>query len=84
MSLAWDAPTTNADGTPLTDLAGFKIYYGTTPGVYGTPKDVPGATVTTYDLTGLTPGTTYYIAATAYDTSGIESVRSSEVSGLPK
>ena len=60
----------------MTDLAGFKIYYGTAAGVYGTPKDVPGATATTYDLTGLTRGTTYYIAATAYDTSGNESVKS--------
>jgi hypothetical protein len=31
-TLTWDAPTTNADGTPLTDLAGYRIYYGTTSG----------------------------------------------------
>ncbi len=32
ITLAWDAPTTNTDGTPLTDLAGYKIYYGPTSG----------------------------------------------------
>jgi hypothetical protein len=63
----------------LTDLAGYKIYYGTSAATYGTPVDV--GNVTTYDLTGLTAGTTYYIAATAYDTSGNESVKSNEISG---
>ena len=29
VTLSWDPPTTNADGTPLTDLAGYKVYYGT-------------------------------------------------------
>ncbi len=26
VSLAWDAPTTNADGTPLTDLGSYSVY----------------------------------------------------------
>ena len=30
VTLAWDAPTTNLDGTPLTALAGYKVYYGRT------------------------------------------------------
>jgi len=30
--LSWNAPSTNEDGTPLTDLAGYKIYYGTATG----------------------------------------------------
>jgi hypothetical protein len=32
-TLSWDPPTTNVDGTPLTDLAGYKVYYGT-PGFW--------------------------------------------------
>lgn len=28
-TVSWDAPTTHADGTDLTDLAGYKVYYGT-------------------------------------------------------
>jgi hypothetical protein len=76
-SLTWFAPTTNTDGTPLSDLAGFKIYYGTAPGVYGTPLDV--GNTNTYTISGLSPGT-YYFAVTAYDASGSESERSGEAS----
>lgn len=32
--LSWDAPTTNADGTCLRDLAGYKVSYGLSPGTY--------------------------------------------------
>jgi hypothetical protein len=78
--LAWDPPTTNVDGSPLTDLAGYKIYYGTASGTYGQPIDV--GNVTTYTLTGLVQGQTYYIAATAYDTSNNQSGFSNEVSGV--
>lgn len=87
--LAWDRVTTNADTTPCDDLAGYKIYYGTASQQYGTPINVVLANLSdplapTYDLTGLTAGTTYYIAATAYDTSWNESVKSTEVSGAAK
>ena len=90
-TLTWDAPTTNADGTPLTDLAGYKIYYGTSPGNYITPIDAgcspcssscPGTgqtTVCTYIVQNLTPGT-YYFAITAYDTEGNMSMYSNEIS----
>lgn len=77
-TLSWTAPTTNADGTPLMDLSGYKVYYGTASGVYGAPVDV--GNVTTHQVTGLTGGLTYYLAVTAYDTSGNESVYSAEVS----
>jgi hypothetical protein len=80
LNLSWVAPTTNADGTELTDLAGYKVYYGTSTGNYGTTPTDAG-NVTTYTLTGLTKGTTYYIAVTAYDTSDNESDKSTEGSG---
>ncbi|MEW6417438.1 MAG: fibronectin type III domain-containing protein [Nitrospirota bacterium] len=76
-TLTWDAPTTNADGTPLTDLGGYKIYYGTSSGNYSVVIDV--GNVTTYKIEGLSPGI-YYFAVTAYDTSGNESEYSNEVS----
>ena len=75
IKLAWDA---NPEG----DLAGYKIYYGTSQGVYGTP--VNAGNVTTYTLTGLTSGQTYYMALTALDSGGNESTYSSEVSGVAK
>ena len=65
VSLSWNAPTTNEDNTPLTDLAGFKVYYGTATGNYGTVIDV-GMTLC-YVVGSLSVGTTYYFAATAYD-----------------
>src|SRR3972149_5909585 len=64
--LTWDPPTTNTDGTPLTDLAGYKIHYGTTSGNYTTVIDVGNVTT--------------YFATTAYDSSGNESGYSNEVS----
>lgn len=35
VTLAWDSPTTNADATCLTDLAGYRLSYGTVSGDYG-------------------------------------------------
>jgi len=75
ISLAWDANTES-------DLAGYKVYYGTASGSYGAPISV--GKVTSYQLGGLTPGQTYFITLTAYDTAGYESGFSNEVSGPAK
>lgn len=77
-TLSWDAPTTNKDGSPLIDLAGYKVYYGTTSRNYSQNIDV--GNVTTYKVTNLTEGLTYYFAVTAYDTSRNESNYSNEAS----
>lgn len=76
-TLSWTMPTTNVDDTPLTDLAGVKLYYGVASGTYTTVIDA--TLVTTYAVTNLTVGTTYYFVATAYDTSGNESSYSNEI-----
>lgn len=76
-TLSWDAPTTNTDGTPLTDLAGYKIHYGTSSGNYTKMIDV--GNVTTYVVSNLVPGT-YYFTVTTYDTAGFESSYSNEIS----
>ena len=60
------------------DLAGYHIYQGTTPGSYGPFIDV--GNITNYTASNLQDGQTYYFAVTAYDTSGNESSPSSEVS----
>ena len=70
-TLAWD-PNTESD------LAGYRVHYGTSSGSYTVHTDVHN--VTTYTVTGLTAGQTYYFAATAYDTSGNESGYSNPVS----
>lgn len=74
----WDAPTENADGTSLTDLEGYRVYYGTSSFNYSQNIDV--GNVTTYMITDLVSEVTYYFAVTAYDTSGNESDFSNEVS----
>ena len=75
--LSWATPTTNTNGTPLTNLAGYKVYYGTTPGTY-TSIDV--GNVNSYQVNDLTNGQTYYFAVTDYDSNGIESDYSTVVS----
>ncbi|MEW6001251.1 MAG: Ser-Thr-rich GPI-anchored membrane family protein [Nitrospirota bacterium] len=76
-TLSWDPPATNTDGSPLTDLEGYKVYYGTSSGNYSQRIDV--GNVTTYTVSNLNDGT-YYFAVTVHDTSGNESDYSNEVS----
>ncbi len=76
----WDAVTTKADGSPLIDLGGYKLYYGAASGVYDHSVDV--GNVTSYALTGLKQGQTYYVVVTAYDTSNREGRYSTEVSKI--
>ena len=77
-TLSWDAPSTNTDGTPLTDLAGYIIHYGTATGDYS--QSIDTGNVTTYQVTNLTDGITYYFTVTAYDTYLNESDYSNEIS----
>jgi hypothetical protein len=59
------------------DLAGYKLYVGTSSGIYNRTVDV--GKVTSYSIS-LPKGVTYFFAVTAYDSSGNESVRSAELS----
>jgi len=72
-TLSWTPPTQNDNGSPLTDLAGYHIYYGTTADL-GQSVTLTNAGLTRYVLSGLTQ-TTWYFAMTAYDTAGRESDR---------
>ena len=74
--LNWSAPTTNEDGTPLNDLAGYKLYYGTQPGQY--TRIVTVGAHTTAHLSDLASGT-WFLAVTAYDMYGNESDFSDEI-----
>ena len=71
VTLAWDK---NSES----NIAGYRIYYGTGSRSYNWFVDVGNAT--TYTITGLADGSTYYFAATAYDKSKKESKHSSEIS----
>jgi len=79
VTVSWIAPTTNTDGTPLTGLSGFQVFYGTASGQYSQSLPVPSATVTSVVVEGLGSGT-WYFAAEAISSSGVASAYSQEVS----
>ena len=75
--ISWTAPTLNIDGSPLTDLAGYKIYYGPATNDYSEGSINVGLT-TSYDTQALSAGY-YCFVVVAYDTSGNESTYSDEL-----
>ncbi len=92
LDLAWDAPTTNVDGSPLTDLSEYRVYAGTSspppcPGqptsVVQSPTPTPSqGDVITHRLTGLIDNSLYFVQVTAVDASGNESLCSNIASGV--
>ncbi len=76
ITLTWQAPETNEDESPLTDLAGFNVYCGRSAGTYIQIIDVG------YDSTptiSLSQGT-WFISVRAYDNDGYQSEYSNEIS----
>jgi len=71
--LSWAAPTQNTNGSSLADLAGYRVYYGTSADALTQVIDV--ANVTSYVVSGLSPGT-YYFAVAAYSSAGTQSALS--------
>ena len=78
VNLSWQAPTTNEDLTPLTDLAGYRVYYGETSGAY--TEVVTIGNYTSASIGSLPVGRALYFVVSAFDTSGNESSPSGEVS----
>jgi len=76
MILNWAPPAENTDGSTLTDLAGYYLYYSTTKGYYPNRILISNPSVSTYLVENLLPST-YYVVATAYNSAGIESNYSS-------
>ena len=75
MTLSWTAPTENTDGTPLMNLAGYKLYYGLSQGNYPNQVRVDNPSISTYLVENLLPNT-YYIVATSFNSLGVESAYS--------
>jgi hypothetical protein len=79
VTLSWQAPTANADGTALVDLKGYKVHYGSSSKSYSDVIQVANPGLTTYVVQNL-PAGKYYFAVTAYNATGTESALSGEVS----
>jgi hypothetical protein len=93
LDASWTAPTTNTDGTSLTDLSSYRVYYDTTstpcPGpsffqVVSPTNNPQIDEAITFRLTGLWTGARYFVAITAVDRGGLESVCSPAASAVAR
>ncbi len=93
LTVRWTAPSTNANGTPLTDLAGYRLYIGTsTPTCPGSSYHAIASSTTSplanqtvsATLTNLNPGATYWVRISAVDRNGNQSACSPTASGVAK
>jgi len=77
--MSWIPPTENTDDSPLTDLAGYKIYYGTSPGSYSDTEIINNPGLTSFLIENLASADWYFVM-TSFNSSGVESDYSTEVS----
>ena len=74
-TLSWSAPAQNTDGSAITNLSGYRIYYGTSAASMGTMIQVSNPGISTYVVDNLSSGT-WYFAVSAYNSAGVEGDRS--------
>ena len=74
-TLSWSAPDARTDGTPLTNLAGFRVYFGNSADDLRYVIDIKNPGARSWVVEDLTIGT-WYFAATAFDSTNTESDRS--------
>lgn len=74
-TLSWTPPTRNVDGSPLTNLAGYRIYYGPSATALNVVVEIKNASVSAYVVENLTPGK-WFFAVSAFNADGKESVLS--------
>lgn len=79
VTINWTPPTENTNGSPLTNLAGYEIHYGTSSDKLTKTIGVSNPGIATYVVSNLTPGK-YYFAVAAVNSSGTESPLSTQVS----
>jgi hypothetical protein len=71
-TLQWVAPTENTNGTALTNLAGYRIYYGTSATAMTQTVQITNPDIVTYEVSNLSPGT-WYFSARSYTSANVES-----------
>jgi hypothetical protein len=78
-TISWTPPTSNTDNSPLTNLGGYRIYYGTSSGNLTQVLDLPNPGISSGVVGNLSAGT-WYFAVTSYNSSNVESERSNVTS----
>lgn len=71
-TLSWQPPTSNTDGSPLTNLAGYVVRYGTAPDALDIQVRIDNPGLVTYVVSNLAPAT-WYFQVVAYNSLGVES-----------
>lgn len=79
VTIAWTPPTENTNGSTLTNLAGYHIYYGTSQANLNKVVDISNPGLASYVLSDLTSGK-WFFALTSVNSAGVESVRSTVIS----
>ncbi len=59
-TLSWTPPTANTDGSQLTTLAGYRIYYGTSQSQLDEVIEIPNPGIASYQIDDLSQGTWYF------------------------
>ena len=79
IDLSWFAPAEREDNTAiaLSEIAGYKIYYGSTQGQYPNSVTIDDGSATGHTFQNFTAGT-YYFVVTTIDAEGRESQYSTE------
>lgn len=72
-TVRWVPPTRNVDGSMVSNLTGYKVFYGNAPGQYTQTLSVPVATMNSVVIEGLALGNTWYFAVKAVNAYGLES-----------
>jgi len=78
LPISWQAPLTNTKGESISNLAGYKIYYGTSSTDYTNEVDIQSPGIVDYVIPDLS-SQDYYIVVTAYTVDGVESNYSEEL-----
>jgi uncharacterized protein YecT (DUF1311 family) len=78
-TLSWTPPTRNTDGSTLTNLAGYRILYGNSPGSLNKTVQIANPGTARYVVENLAAGT-WYFSVRAYSTTGAESTASNTAS----
>jgi len=79
VTLSWNPPTTNADGSTITNLAGYRIYYGRSASSLDTTINITNPGTIRWVIENLSQAT-WYFSMTSYNSTGVESARSPVVS----